>query len=281
MRGPYKWILVAVVPVVICLLIAPRFFNRSSGAWEQPAAAECSHDAAAPRAPAAEIYSNDYAAPQQPAAPAICEAAPETLEAPAAPKPRVQKYSNDYAEPREVIAAPKAACECAEAPKPAEWCHRGVIGEIKASCFIPTQEKTRKIYSDTMGMYGVELSVKTGSWLYPWASGSVIVQDGHSRATVVPVGFGLKAMRHFKHAGIYAGAGPLYSYLHVRGRSEVSSSSQWDWGGIAKAGVILFTNHTFLVDLFADYSYMKFDHHGSGEVNFSGWSVGGAIGIAF
>ena len=51
--------------------------------------------------------------------------------------------------------------------------------------------------------------------------------------------------------------------------------------------VLAFPVENFLIDLFADYSYMKFNFHTTqGKVvrtsaNFSGWSLGLSIGYAF
>jgi hypothetical protein len=167
--------------------------------------------------------------------------------------------------------------------------------EAEASYFHPTKKLIRKIYSNGMGLYGLEASMKATDWLYPWISGSYLHEKGHSigahsstKVTLVPLGIGLKAMYNFGRTSLYAAAGPLYSHIHMKDEAPfvIESRSKWDWGGIGKVGVYFFSRHSFFVDLFADYSYMKFHfHNGSGktvshDVNFSGWAAGGAIGFA-
>jgi hypothetical protein len=63
--------------------------------------------------------------------------------------------------------------------------------------------------------------------------------------------------------------------------------SKWAAGGVGKLGLFIRPTQGFFIDIFGDYSYMKFDFHGGSKkvvrhnVDFSGWSVGGGIGWAF
>ena len=259
MRGPYKWVIICVLPVVIGVLIGLRFCDPYLAACGQPTGRALSGTAAAPQTPDTQVYSNEYAVPRS----------------------VLPIVSHECAPP------------CEKCPAP---CGRTSMRELKAACFVPTCAKIRKIYSNTMGLYGLELSYQTWDWLYPWVSGSVLSQAGssmgsgsHTRATVAPLGIGLKGIYHFKHAGVYIGAGPLYSYLRIKDHSAfvLPTTSRWEWGGIGKVGVILFSNKAILLDIFADYSYMKFNFpQNSGivirnDVDFSGWSAGASLGLAY
>lgn len=180
--------------------------------------------------------------------------------------------------------------------KPKKITHYSALVEAKIAYFRPTDSKIRRIYDRGIPMGGLEGSVQAWRWLYPWASVSYLQQIGHTQTLhnrtqvqLVPIGFGLKFLWDFKPLSVYAGAGPLISYVRMKDYSPYVSptSSKWAWGGVGKVGLIFFPVKHFSVDIFADYSYMKFDFGNSGgnvirtDANFSGWSFGGALGVAF
>ncbi len=171
-----------------------------------------------------------------------------------------------------------------------------VLLEAKAAYFRPSDNKFRKIYS-SRGIYGVESSVQAWRELYGWASGSYYSSWGHSiwlknrtHVCFVPLALGLKYIFNFEKVDVYAGAGAMGTYLHIRDYSHYVTprSSKWGFGGVAKAGAIVDLPHSFFLDFFSDYSYMKIQFHNtdrhrvqSHPVDLSGWSIGGAIGYRF
>lgn len=180
--------------------------------------------------------------------------------------------------------------------KPKGPTHYPGFVEAKIAYFRPTSGDIRQIYDRGIPMVGIEGSARACPYLYPWASVGYLQQIGHTpiyhtrtQVQLAPIGFGLKFLYDFKPLSVYAGAGALISYLRMKDDSPyvIPSSSKWSWGGIGKVGLLFFPIKHFSVDLFADYSYMKFDFH-KGErkvirrdVDFSGWSFGGALGFAF
>jgi len=178
-------------------------------------------------------------------------------------------------------------------------CSDIVLVEAKAAYFHPTNRKICKIYSNGMGMYGAEATYLGWSCLYPWVSVDYMSRKGHSlgehdptRVTVVPLGFGLKFLQDIGCTRFYLGAGALYSHIRMRDHSPFvfRAPSRWQWGGIWKIGLLVHPMDWFSIDLFTNYSYMKFDFHKRHEgeirvirhdVDFSGWSFGGSIGMTF
>ena len=171
-----------------------------------------------------------------------------------------------------------------------------VFLEEKAAYFHPVNGKIRDIYASGMGLYGFELSFPTWRYIYGWASGSYMSHVGHSigehsrtRVQLVPLGIGIKFVYTVSCFDLYAGIGGLGTYFHTKDQSHfvISSTSKWAAGGIAKVGIFIHPAKSFFIDLFGDYSYMKFDFHNGNKkvvrhnVDFSGWSVGGGLGWLF
>jgi hypothetical protein len=168
--------------------------------------------------------------------------------------------------------------------------------EEKASYFVPVNSKMRDIYAKGMGLYGFELSFPAWRYIYGWASGSYLTETGHSigsnsrtRVTLVPLGIGVKFLYTVDWVDFYAGIGGLGAYLHTHDHSPfvIKSTSKWTPGGIIKIGAFIRPTECFFIDLFGDYSYMKFNFHGGSkkvvrhDVDFSGWSFGSGIGWLF
>lgn len=185
---------------------------------------------------------------------------------------------------------------CVEECQSDPCCHRWLL-EAKAAYFFFTDSRIRDIFSTGTGIYGLEVSYQAWNWLYGWASGSFLTKEGHSTAahhrthvTLVPLALGLKFVHSFNCFDFYAGLGALYSYFHTKDHSPyvIPSTSKWGWGGTAKVGLLFYPYKCLFIDIFSDYSYMKFDVHKHSErtiyshdPNFSGVSIGGGIGWQF
>jgi predicted HicB family RNase H-like nuclease len=171
-----------------------------------------------------------------------------------------------------------------------------VFLEEKVSYFSPLSKKIRNIYAKGMGQYGFELTFPAWRFIYGWTSGSYLSKVGHTsysdsrtKVQLVPLGIGLKFVYTVKCVDLYAGLGGLGTYFHTRDQSPhvIQSMSKWAAGGIGKLGLFIRPTQGFFIDIFGDYSYMKFDFHGGSKkvvlhnVDFSGWSVGGGIGWTF
>jgi hypothetical protein len=165
--------------------------------------------------------------------------------------------------------------------------------EAKAANFFPSNRNIRKIYPGFIGIYGFEFTHRAWHSLYWWTGVSYLSNCGHSigqrsptKVTLVPFVFGLKYLHQFKYFDMYAGVGELVNYYHNRDSSRfvIHSSRKWNVGATVKVGFLVEIKKSFFADIFTDYSYMRFDFHGGQgkvirqHVNFSGWSLGGAIG---
>lgn len=168
--------------------------------------------------------------------------------------------------------------------------------EAKIAAFFPIHSKVRRIYDTAIPMCGVEANIKTYKGLYRymnasylWASGHAIGSKDRTHVQLVPLGVGLKFIYDLKPLSMYVSAGPLLSYIHMKDSSPyvIRKSYKWSWGGNGKVGLLFFPLKHFLIDVFVDYSYMKFDFHNGHhkvvrtDVDFSGWSIGAAVGYAF
>ncbi len=174
-------------------------------------------------------------------------------------------------------------------------CPPTLFFEAKAAYFHPIKSKIQDIYSDNMGMYGVEMTWRErDQYIGLWVSASYLGQSGHSigghhrtEFTLVPLGMGFEYIHNFESVDLYLGMGGLYSYLLMHDHSPfvIHTSNTWDWGGIWKMGIRIFPTNYLFIDVFSDFSYMKFHFHNVRKVvrhdpNFSGFSVGVAIGVA-
>ncbi|MBX9744261.1 MAG: hypothetical protein K2X08_03510 [Chlamydiales bacterium] len=171
-----------------------------------------------------------------------------------------------------------------------------VLVEAQGAYYYPMDHPFRRIYSSS-GIYGVELSLRSWSNLYSWASGSVFTKSGHSlglkdhtRITFVPIGIGLKYMWKVGFADVYLGAGVLPTYLNIHNDSHclTKKMAQWGCGGIGKLGAIFNLPQSFFLSSFINYSYIKISNHNRQDCyvapyspNLSGFSFGASVGYRF
>ncbi|MBX7066971.1 MAG: hypothetical protein K1X28_07055 [Parachlamydiales bacterium] len=179
---------------------------------------------------------------------------------------------------------------------------RVTVAEAKAAYFYPTNHVFRQIYSGG-GIYGLELTWDLWRCLYGWSSASFFTKKGKaigSSAAVsdfptkiyfVPLAAGVKYVANVAcWADIYAGIGIETTFLHIKDRvlDETFIVRKWGLGGIAKVGAYFRLYESLLLDIFADYSYMKIPYHNTHggttvphNADISGFSFGGGIGYKF
>lgn len=167
--------------------------------------------------------------------------------------------------------------------------------ESKASYFVPTDHKFRKIYS-AGGLFGGEITSKACKNLFGWVSGEYFTKTGssigeqnHTKITIVPLGIGLKYFFSMKCADLYIGGGVQRTYMHIKDSSPyvIHHISKWGFGSLAKIGAIVKLGDHFFADFFTSYTYTKIDFHYTdhGKVtrhnaNLSGWAFGLGFGYS-
>ncbi|MFI5334998.1 MAG: hypothetical protein ACHQT8_07575 [Chlamydiales bacterium] len=171
-----------------------------------------------------------------------------------------------------------------------------VFAEVKAAYFRPTSDKFRDVYGSG-GIYGVEATCQLWKPVYGWMSADYFYKSGHStssgggsstKATLVPLAFGLKYLVPYKCTDFYLGLGPTFTYIHFTDHSPfvIRHSSKWGYGAIGKAGALLNFKKHFFLDLFTSYSYLKarFSNTDGGKVlrprlDLSDWRIGAGLGV--
>lgn len=145
---------------------------------------------------------------------------------------------------------------------------RDIIVEFKGAGFIPTNSDFRDIYGKGAALFGPEITIDicdTNRW-YAFASVDYLKKDGHSvglcndtTIRMVPLAFGLKYFQPVHCADLYAGLGFQPVRLKTTNCSPhvVHETSQWCLGGIAKLGAYVDVRCNFVLDVFANYSFVK------------------------
>ena len=142
-----------------------------------------------------------------------------------------------------------------------------LLVEGKIAYYYPTDSTTRDIF-EKCGIYSIEASYDF--WcrkLYGWASVGYYSKEGQSigdntdtRATIVPLGFGLKYLFQCGCLKPYVGGGVLFSHLDTCNDSEfVPDRSKWGTGGVLKVGLFWFVTRCFFVNFFVDASWTTID----------------------
>lgn len=170
--------------------------------------------------------------------------------------------------------------------------------EARVAYFKPTSKKVRKIYSNGMPFYELEVSAGLDNWRL-WAGVGGFSKKGRSigghnptRLEVLPISFGLKYVFCLcPCVQFYFGGGAVYSHMKTKDHSPFvhKNTQKWTWGGVAQAGTYYFFNNTFYGSFFVDYLYQKFKFSHSRkhpfvvrhDADLSGFKVGVGIGAQF
>lgn len=171
--------------------------------------------------------------------------------------------------------------------------------EVRGGYYYPMSGNFKKIYHSGE-IYGVELATSLCDEVQLWASANHLEKRGkscgsfdedfHTRVTLLPFAAGVKFLVPIESwLDFYFGAGAQYARFHTHDNSSifgVHNSKKWGWGGIVKLGVIVDVTDCIYLNLFSDYSFIKFNFHSdrNGILTrhnsvLDGWIFGVGVGI--
>jgi hypothetical protein len=171
--------------------------------------------------------------------------------------------------------------------------------EAKASAYIPEEEYIRKMYSNVMGMYELEMDIYLWKKVSGYFSLGYMESEGHFRGVnshtslqLIPVTLGMKYAWHCSaNLDVYMAAAGVYSWLDIKDRMPAVEQhySKNGFGGSAKVGAWYFFYNDWFVDIFAEFMYQEFSFKkpvgtplvNRSRLNLSGYKAGLAIGYAF
>jgi outer membrane protein W len=143
---------------------------------------------------------------------------------------------------------------------------KDVILEMKGAFFQPINCTFKNIYGGG-AIFGPELTFNIFRNIHGFVSYDYFTKNGSSIGLSTPtsvnfmaLGVGVKFMGCVSdHARLYAGLGFEPVYLTTKNCSSYVSpkTQKWGFGGIAKFGAYIDLPHSFVLDLFADYSFVK------------------------
>ena len=178
-------------------------------------------------------------------------------------------------------------------------CLSGVEVEAKISAFFPSSKIIRRIYSDAIPYYELEIAKPfCNHWQVSLGLG-YLSNDGHAIGCknktsfhLIPVTLGLKYLYSINSCmDIYTGAGACWSFLKNKDHSPFVHKNISDdaLGGIFKLGFIYRIKEHIFIDIFTEYLYQHFSfkHHFKDHytlrhnLNMSGFKIGGGLGFTF
>lgn len=173
----------------------------------------------------------------------------------------------------------------------------GTTIEGRLSCFIPQSSLVRDIYGYCGINYEVEGTIPAWKALNVWWALDYVSLNGKSEGLedpttlrIFPITLGLKALFRTRWFQPYFGLGMRYFFIWNHNDSPYvqSNVSKNGMGGVAEIGTLFQPIRHFVIDIFANYSYRKFDTHYSSSsntagnsLNVGGWNLGGGIGYQF
>lgn len=160
------------------------------------------------------------------------------------------------------------------------------ILEARFGYFYPTSSVLRRIFDNGGIDYQLYVSGPVYKGLNVWAAIDYFAKSGRSIGgeqktdiRIIPLSLGLKYISNFKVVNPYIALAPRYFFVHVRNHSSSvdRTNSSNGLGGVVEAGVLFNVNKRLVIDLFADYSYMKmhFSHSKIENVKTHTLQVGG------
>ncbi len=176
---------------------------------------------------------------------------------------------------------------------------RDVIVEFKGAYFLPTNSTFKGCYKGS-ALYGPELTVQlcdNKNW-YGFASIDYLKQKGRplsrcdsTTLRLLPMAIGIKYFVPIHNrVNLYLGLGfePVYINKKSRRACVTSKETLWAFGGIGKIGSYIDLPHSFVLDLFCDYSFAwarESSFYGNtvvpSRVNISGAIFGAGLGYCF
>lgn len=146
---------------------------------------------------------------------------------------------------------------------------KDILLEFKGAYFHPTSSCFNAIYGGSTGLFGPEVtfSLCSNSHWYGFASVDYMSKTGRSiglcnstKMSYLPLAFGVKYFISHCRYDFYLGLGFQPTRLRTTNCSPfvVQHTAAWGYGGIAKGGVYIDIPCNFFVDLFVDYSFVRF-----------------------
>ncbi len=178
-------------------------------------------------------------------------------------------------------------------------CLSGFEVEAKISAFFPSSKIIRRIYSDAIPYYELEIAKPFCNNWEAWLGVGYLSNDGYALGCknktsfyLIPVTFGLKYLYSINPCmDLYTGAGACWSFLNNKDHSPFVHKNISDdaLGGIFKLGFIYRIKEHVFIDIFTEYLYQHFSfkHHYEDHytlrhnLNMSGFKIGGGLGFNF
>lgn len=175
---------------------------------------------------------------------------------------------------------------------------RDLILEFKAAALVPTNHTFRSAYRNSIALFGPELTVQLNRDWYGFIAANYFQRNGRYLGTsedtklrAMPLAIGLKCFLPVNHGtSLYLGLGFQPIYLHTKNSRGLVTATEsfWGFGGIAKSGIFIDLGNNFLLDLFADYNFVKIgvsDFYGHTmtpiKTNISSVILGAGLGYRF
>ena len=178
-------------------------------------------------------------------------------------------------------------------------CLSGFEVETKVSAFFPSSKIIRRIYSDTVPYYELEIAKTFCNDWQVWLGVGFLSNDGRAIGCknktsfrLIPITLGLKYLYSVNSCmDLYTGAGACWSFLKNKDHSPFVHKNISDeaLGGIFKLGFIYRIKERVFIDIFTEYLYQHFsfkrhyeDHYTiRHNLNMSGLKIGLGLGFNF
>lgn len=177
---------------------------------------------------------------------------------------------------------------------------KDIILEFKTAYFQPVNHTFKHIYKGA-AIFGPEVTFNIAQRIYGFASYDFLTKNGRSIGldTFTKVNFhvlagGLKFIGCVTDkVSLYAGLGfqPISLQTNNHSPYVIQMTHKWGFGGIAKFGTYIDLPHNLVLDIFADYSFVKVNRSSRTEfpvgyiqqtkANLSGFILGAGIGYRF
>lgn len=171
------------------------------------------------------------------------------------------------------------------------------ILEAKAGYFFFSDSLMREVYDkggvdlQLSGRYPIYKWLQVyGSFEYMQRNGKSLGGEEYTSIWSIPLSLGLQGVVAIRNTvEYYVTLGPRYSYTHVHNDSDFvdRTLNKNGFGGFANTGFYFFPTDHLVVDVFAEYSYMrvKFDPDHPNvfgrSIQIGGFAFGAGLGYAF
>lgn len=161
--------------------------------------------------------------------------------------------------------------------------------QFRIGYFRSTDDTVKDIYGKGGLDLETELGVEFREKFIGWLNFNYFRQQGHSiglgdRTTmqIYPLSAGIKFLMTVDPCiDFYIGIGASYTWISLHDNSPFveQKTRKQGWGAVGKAGMLYYLNHSWFLDLFADYSYTRVSN--DPYVNVGGARLGIGLGVGF